>query len=58
MEKLTDYCRQDVAATRDLFIYGLENGSLIYRTKKDNKRVRLLVDWKLDNMLKKCERNK
>ncbi len=58
MEKLTDYCRQDVVATRDLFIYGLEKGSLIYRTKKDNKRVRLLVDWKLDNMLKKCERNK
>jgi DEAD/DEAH box helicase domain-containing protein len=58
MEKLTDYCRQDVEATRDLFIYGLENGSLIYRTKKDNKRVRLLVDWKLDNMLKKCEHNK
>jgi DEAD/DEAH box helicase domain-containing protein len=58
MEKLTDYCRQDVVATRDLFIYGLEKGSLIYRTKKDNKRVRLLVDWKLDNLLKKCERNK
>jgi DEAD/DEAH box helicase domain-containing protein len=51
MEKLTDYCRQDVVATRDLFIYGLENGSLIYRTKKDNKRVRLLVDWKLEDMI-------
>jgi DEAD/DEAH box helicase domain-containing protein len=53
MEKLTDYCRQDVIATRDLFMYGLEKGSLIYRTKKDNKRVRLLVDWKLEDILKK-----
>ena len=51
MEKLTDYCRQDVAATRDLFIYGLNNGHLIYRTKKDNRRVRLLVDWKLENLI-------
>jgi len=52
MEKLMDYCRQDVVATRDLFIYGLENSSLIYRTKKDNKRVRLLVDWKLEDMIR------
>ena len=51
MEKLTDYCRQDVAATRDLFNYGLENGYLIYRSKKDEQRLRLLVDWKLENMI-------
>ena len=53
MKKLTDYCQQDVVATRDLFLYGLENGTLIYRTKSDNKRVRLLVDWNLEKMLKK-----
>ncbi|MBW2206867.1 MAG: ribonuclease H-like domain-containing protein, partial [Deltaproteobacteria bacterium] len=29
MEKLTDYCRQDVAVMRDLFQYGLKNGHLI-----------------------------
>ena len=52
MEKLADYCRQDVAATRDLFLFGLCNGHLIYRTKKDEKRVRLLVDWNLDDMVK------
>jgi DEAD/DEAH box helicase domain-containing protein len=51
MEKLTDYCRQDVATTRDLFQYGLTNGHLIYRTKKDESRVRLLVDWKLEDMI-------
>ncbi len=51
MEKLTDYCRQDVAATRDLFIFGLNNGHLIYRTKKDDRRVRLMVDWNLEKMI-------
>ncbi|MDB9822179.1 DEAD/DEAH box helicase [Deltaproteobacteria bacterium] len=53
MKKLTDYCRQDVIATRDLFLYGLENGNLIYRTKRDGNRVRLLVDWNLENILRK-----
>ena len=57
IEKLTDYCRQDVRATRDLFIYGLENGCLIYRTKKDNIRVKLLVDWKLEKLIKSESRN-
>jgi len=52
MEKLTDYCRQDVAVMRDLFQYGLKNGHLIYRTKKDNRRVRLRVDWNLEEMMK------
>jgi DEAD/DEAH box helicase domain-containing protein len=51
MEKLTEYCRQDVAVTRDLFQYGLEKGHLIYRTKKDDRRVRLRVDWNLDALL-------
>ncbi len=53
MEKLTEYCRQDVIATRDLFLFGIEYGHLIYRTKMDNRRVRLPVDWKLDNLIKK-----
>ena len=47
IEKLTEYCREDVAITRDLFQYGLKNGHLIYREKKSNRRLRLLVDWKL-----------
>ena len=51
MEKLTDYCRQDVAVTRDLFLYGLDNGHLIYRTKKDDTRVRLRIDWNLDKLI-------
>ena len=51
MERLTDYCRHDVAATRDLFLYGLKNGHLIYRKKGDNTRLRLLVDWDLDKLI-------
>jgi DEAD/DEAH box helicase domain-containing protein len=53
MEKLVDYCRSDVAITRDLFQFGLENGHLIYREKKSGTRLRLLVDWNLENLIKK-----
>jgi len=52
MDKLTEYCRQDVAITRDLFQHGLSNGHLIYRTRQGDRRLRLLVDWKLDALLK------
>ncbi|MCD6305064.1 MAG: ribonuclease H-like domain-containing protein, partial [Deltaproteobacteria bacterium] len=51
MKKLTDYCRQDVAVTRDLFLYGLEKGHLIYRRKDNHTRMRLLVDWDLNRLL-------
>ncbi len=50
MEKLTEYCRQDVKVTRDLFLYGLEKGHLIYREKRSGRRLRLLVDWKLSDL--------
>jgi DEAD/DEAH box helicase domain-containing protein len=53
MEKLTEYCKQDVAATRDLFLYGISNGHLIYRTKTDNSRVRLIVNWDLKEIIDK-----
>jgi DEAD/DEAH box helicase domain-containing protein len=45
IEKLTHYCKDDVALTRDLFLYGLENGYLVYVNKNQNERLRLLVDW-------------
>ena len=54
MEKLTEYCKQDVAATRDLFLYGINNGHLIYRTKTDKSRVRLLVNWDLKEIIEKA----
>jgi DEAD/DEAH box helicase domain-containing protein len=52
-DKLSDYCRMDVELTRDLFMYGLEKGHLIYRTRQDAQRVMLRVDWNLDNLVKK-----
>jgi DEAD/DEAH box helicase domain-containing protein len=51
MDKLTKYCQDDVAITRDLFLHGLNNGHLIYKAKKNNARLRLLVDWKLEEMI-------
>jgi DEAD/DEAH box helicase domain-containing protein len=53
MEKLTEYCKQDVALTRDLFLHGLTKGYLVYRSKKENERLRLLVDWDLDTLTNK-----
>jgi len=53
MDRLTDYCREDVAITRDLFQYGVKNGHLVYRERHQNRRVRLLVDWNPDAMVRK-----
>jgi DEAD/DEAH box helicase domain-containing protein len=51
MGPLTEYCKEDVAVTRDLFLYGIQNGHLVYRQKKEDRRVRLLVDWDLDSLI-------
>ena len=51
MGKLTEYCKRDVLLTRDLFLHGLEKGYLVYLNKKENERVRLLVDWDLDKVI-------
>jgi len=53
IQKLTEYCKQDVLLTRDLFLHGLEKGYLVYRNKKENERVRLLVDWDLTELINK-----
>ncbi len=44
MDKIIEYCIQDVAVTRDLYLYGLEHGHLIYQNKAGSK-VRLPVNW-------------
>ncbi|RLB60284.1 MAG: DEAD/DEAH box helicase, partial [Deltaproteobacteria bacterium] len=51
IEKLTHYCKQDVVLTRDLFLYGLEKGYLVYQNKNQNKRLRLLVDWDINKII-------
>jgi len=51
MEKLTEYCKQDVAVTKDLFLFGIEHGHLIYREKRANRRLRLQVDWDVEKLI-------
>ncbi len=50
MESLESYCREDVAVTAGLFRHGLEKGYLVYRDKGGERRVRLRVDWDLDDL--------
>ncbi|HSO20026.1 MAG TPA: hypothetical protein VLT88_11230 [Desulfosarcina sp.] len=44
MARLLDYCRSDVAVTRDLFRFGLTHGYLLFRNKA-KQSVRLPVAW-------------
>jgi DEAD/DEAH box helicase domain-containing protein len=50
IESIKKYCIQDVEATKDIFYYGLEKGHLYYRDKKDNKKVKVDVDWDVDKI--------
>jgi DEAD/DEAH box helicase domain-containing protein len=51
IDEVIAYCQKDVEITRDLFLFGLANGYLLFETKA-GQRVRLPVDWKLDRILK------
>jgi DEAD/DEAH box helicase domain-containing protein len=44
LRKIIDYCKMDVKLTRDLYLFGRQNGYLIFRNR-DQKRVRIPVDW-------------
>jgi DEAD/DEAH box helicase domain-containing protein len=44
MDKLAEYCRQDVALTRDLYLFGRDEGYLLF-TNKAKELVRISVDW-------------
>lgn len=44
VDKIVDYCRRDVAVTRDLYLFGLRNGHLIYKNKA-GKLVRVPCKW-------------
>jgi len=45
VEEITRYCRDDVAITRDLYLFGRDNGFLLYRNKA-GKVVRCPVTWR------------
>jgi DEAD/DEAH box helicase domain-containing protein len=52
IEEVIAYCQKDVEITRDLFLFGLANGHLLFETKS-GQLVRLPVDWNLPKIIKK-----
>lgn len=44
LDRITEYCRQDVAVTRDVYLYGREHGHILF-TNKAGQKVTLPVDW-------------
>ena len=50
MEEVIAYCKKDVEITKDLFLFGLANGYLLFETKA-GQLVRLPVEWNLSRMI-------
>jgi DEAD/DEAH box helicase domain-containing protein len=44
LDLITQYCRKDVEATRDLYLHGREHGHVFF-TNKAGQKVRLPVNW-------------
>jgi DEAD/DEAH box helicase domain-containing protein len=51
IEEVIAYCKKDVEITKDLFLFGLAHGYLLFETRA-GQRVRLPVGWKLEKILK------
>jgi DEAD/DEAH box helicase domain-containing protein len=51
---IVDYCKMDVKLTRDLFLFGRQNGYLIF-SNRGQKRMRVPVDWQTERLLSKRE---
>jgi DEAD/DEAH box helicase domain-containing protein len=49
-----DYCKDDVAATRELFEFGRQKGHLIY-LNREGQAVRLPVRWDLEEMVEEAK---
>ena len=50
MDKIIKYCKQDVAITRDLFLYGEEHGHVFYKSRSGQQQ-KLAVNWKTANFV-------
>jgi len=44
LDLITEYCRQDVAVTRDVYLFGREHGHILF-TNKAGQKVKLPIDW-------------
>ncbi|WP_450091455.1 DEAD/DEAH box helicase [Pseudodesulfovibrio thermohalotolerans] len=44
LDLITEYCRQDVAVTRDVYLFGRERGHVFF-TNKAGQKVKLPVQW-------------
>jgi DEAD/DEAH box helicase domain-containing protein len=44
IREIIDYCKADVEITKDLFLYGKDNGYLLFKNKA-KKTVRIPVKW-------------
>lgn len=51
IKEIVDYCKMDVKLTRDLFIFGRQNGYLVF-INRDQKRARIPVQWQTDRLHK------
>lgn len=49
INKIIQYCRQDVEITRDLYLFGEKNGFVRYQSRSGNP-LELKVDWKTANL--------
>lgn len=50
IEEVIAYCQKDVEITRDLFLFGLANGYLLFETKT-GQLVRLPLEWNLGKII-------
>ena len=53
IDKIIEYCIQDVEITRDVFLHGLEKGYLLIDSRSKG-RQRMDVDWDVDKIIKSC----
>lgn len=51
LDKIIEYCKMDVKITRDLFLFGVDNGYVEYTSRNKAGRNRLIVDWKIDHLV-------
>jgi len=50
INKIIQYCKQDVEITRDLFLFGEKNGYVNYQSRSGNP-LQLDVDWKTTKLI-------